>query len=112
MQIRKNAYTLGRIVEFQLSAVVDLGSFCTMHLPHVRSLNYCNTLVWMQAPGMLSMMRELGIQPLGSHHLGIDDSKNIARVLKHLLTDGAILQITAKRAPGSPVRFLFQNRIT
>lgn len=71
-------------------------------------------LVWiMQAPGMLSMMRELRIQPLGSHHLGIDDSKNIARVLQHLLKDGAILQITAKRtnSPPNAVRFLFQNRI-
>ncbi|KAL0362658.1 UNVERIFIED_CONTAM: putative exonuclease domain-containing protein [Sesamum calycinum] len=66
-----------------------------------------------RAPGMLSMMRELRIPPLGSHHLGIDDSKNIARVLRHLLTDGALLQITARRADTSPerVRFLFQNRI-
>ncbi|KAL0353791.1 UNVERIFIED_CONTAM: putative exonuclease domain-containing protein [Sesamum angustifolium] len=66
-----------------------------------------------RAPGMLSMMRELRIPPLGSHHLGIDDSKNIARVLRHLLTDGALLQITARRADASPerVRFLFQNRI-
>ncbi|XP_057796815.1 uncharacterized exonuclease domain-containing protein At3g15140-like [Salvia miltiorrhiza] len=72
-------------------------------------LNFYNR----RAPGMLSMMRELRLQPLGSHHLGIDDSKNIARVLQHLLTDGALLQITAKRAASSPnsVRFLFQNRI-
>lgn len=72
-------------------------------------LNFYNR----RAPGMLSMMRELRIQPLGSHHLGIDDSKNIARVLQHLLKDGAILQITAKRTntPPNAVRFLFQNRI-
>ncbi|KAK6134647.1 hypothetical protein DH2020_031572 [Rehmannia glutinosa] len=72
-------------------------------------LNFYNR----RAPGMLSMMRELGIPPLGSHHLGIDDSKNIARVLRHLLTDGALMQITAKRARGTPntVRFLFQNRV-
>ncbi|PIN15727.1 putative exonuclease [Handroanthus impetiginosus] len=72
-------------------------------------LNFYNR----RAPGMLSMMRELGIPQLGSHHLGIDDSKNIARVLQRLLTDGALVQITAKRSPGSPhiVRFLFQNRI-
>ncbi|XP_011083283.1 uncharacterized exonuclease domain-containing protein At3g15140, partial [Sesamum indicum] len=72
-------------------------------------LNFYNR----RAPGMLSMMRELRIPPLGSHHLGIDDSKNIARVLRHLLTDGALLQITARRTPHSTdrVRFLFQNRI-
>lgn len=62
---------------------------------------------------MLSMMRELRIPPLGSHHLGIDDSKNIAKVLRRLLTDGALLRITAKRATASPhaVKFFFQNRI-
>ncbi|KAK6134549.1 hypothetical protein DH2020_031719 [Rehmannia glutinosa] len=72
-------------------------------------LNFYNR----RAPGMLSMMRELGIPPLGSHHLGIDDSKNIARVLRCLLSDGALMQITAKRARGTPntVRFLFQNRV-
>ncbi|KAL3638455.1 hypothetical protein CASFOL_017826 [Castilleja foliolosa] len=66
-----------------------------------------------RAPGMLSMMKELRIPPLGSHHLGIDDSKNIARVMQRLLRDGALLQITARRVPDSPntVRFFFQNRI-
>nr|GMD92505.1 uncharacterized exonuclease domain-containing protein At3g15140 isoform X1 [Ipomoea batatas] len=50
---------------------------------------------------------------LGSHHLGIDDSKNIARVLQHMLNDGAYLQVTARRNPDSPevVKFLFENRI-
>ncbi|KAF3667912.1 putative E3 SUMO-protein ligase MMS21-like [Capsicum annuum] len=52
-----------------------------------------------RAPGMLSMMRELQIPLSGSHHLGIDDSNNIARVIHHMLTDGALLQITAKRNP-------------
>ncbi|KAL7129504.1 hypothetical protein ABFS83_13G071000 [Erythranthe nasuta] len=72
-------------------------------------LNFYNR----RAPGMLSMMRELGIRPLGSHHLGIDDSKNIARVLRRLITDGALMQITAKRSRLSPhaVKFLFQNRV-
>ncbi|CAH9100009.1 unnamed protein product [Cuscuta europaea] len=66
-----------------------------------------------RAPGMLSMMRELNIPLLGSHHLGIDDSKNIARVLQHMLNDGACLQVTAKRSHVSPeeVEFLFENRI-
>lgn len=66
-----------------------------------------------RAPGMLSMMRELQIPLSGSHHLGIDDSKNIARVIHHMLTDGVLLQLTAKRNPRSPenVEFLFKNRI-
>lgn len=65
-----------------------------------------------RAPGMLSMMRELNIPPFGSHHLGIDDSKNIARVLQHMLNDGAYLQVTAKRSHAcEEVKFLFKNRI-
>jgi len=66
-----------------------------------------------QATGMMTMMRELEIPPLGSHHLGIDDTKNIARVVQRLLSDGALLQITARRIPSDPgnVRFLFRNRI-
>ncbi|XP_075489023.1 putative exonuclease domain-containing protein At3g15140 [Primulina tabacum] len=72
-------------------------------------LNFYNT----RAPGMLSMMRGLQIPPLGSHHLGIDDARNIARVLRHMLTDGAILKITARKSPDAPdnVKFLFQNRV-
>ncbi|GKV16479.1 hypothetical protein SLEP1_g27119 [Rubroshorea leprosula] len=65
-----------------------------------------------EATGMISMMRQQGIQLLGSHHLGLDDAKNIARVLQHMLVDGAIMQITARRNPDSQnVDFLFENRI-
>ena len=62
---------------------------------------------------MMSMMKELRIPLLGSHHLGIDDTKNIARVLQRMIADGALLQITARRNAGSPenVEFLFKNRI-
>ncbi|KAK4487781.1 hypothetical protein RD792_005531 [Penstemon davidsonii] len=72
-------------------------------------LNFYNR----RAPGMLSMMRGLQMKPLGSHHLGIDDSKNIARVLQYMLSDGALVQVTARRVPGSPdkVKFLLENRI-
>lgn len=59
------------------------------------------------------MMRELQMPLLGSHHLGIDDAKNIARVLQHMLSDGALVQITARRNPHVPekVEFLFEDRI-
>lgn len=62
---------------------------------------------------MMTMMKELQIPLLGSHHLGIDDTKNIARVLQRMLADGALLQITARRNADSPenVEFLFKNRI-
>ncbi|KAH0448778.1 hypothetical protein IEQ34_022578 [Dendrobium chrysotoxum] len=66
-----------------------------------------------RATGMTTMMRQLGIPLLGSHHLGIDDAKNIARVLQRLLADGALLKITARRSFANPsnVEFLFKNRI-
>ncbi|KAG6490677.1 uncharacterized exonuclease domain-containing protein At3g15140-like [Zingiber officinale] len=66
-----------------------------------------------RATGMMTMLRQLEIPSLGSHHLGIDDAKNIARVLQRMLVDGAILQITAKRSLSSPgdVKFLFKDRV-
>ncbi|KAF7822680.1 putative exonuclease domain-containing protein [Senna tora] len=72
-------------------------------------LNFYNR----RATGMVTMMKELQIPLLGSHHLGIDDTKNIARVVQHMLLDGALMQITARRNPNSPgdVNFLFKNRI-
>lgn len=66
-----------------------------------------------RATGMVTMMRELEIPLIGSHHLGIDDTKNITRVVQRMLTDGALLQITARRSPDNldNVEFLFKNRI-
>ncbi|KAL4619728.1 hypothetical protein ACB092_06G101300 [Castanea dentata] len=66
-----------------------------------------------RAAGMMTMMKELRIPVVGSHHLGIDDTKNIARVLQHMLADGALIQITARRNSDSPenIEFLFKNRI-
>lgn len=61
---------------------------------------------------MMTMMRQLEIPLLGSHHLGIDDTKNIVRVLQRMVADGADLQITARTNPNSQhVKFLFENRI-
>ncbi|XP_057748860.1 uncharacterized exonuclease domain-containing protein At3g15140 [Arachis stenosperma] len=66
-----------------------------------------------RATGMITMMKELQIPLRGSHHLGIDDTKNITRVLQHMLLDGALIQITARRNPKTPaeVNFLFKHRI-
>nr|AKM76593.1 polynucleotidyl transferase ribonuclease H-like superfamily protein [Geranium maderense] len=64
-----------------------------------------------RASGMITMMRELQIPSFGSHHLGIDDAKNITRVLQRMLADGARIQITAKRISLDNVEFLFENRI-
>nr|CAD1839222.1 unnamed protein product [Ananas comosus var. bracteatus] len=72
-------------------------------------LNFYNR----RATGMMTMMRQLQMLPRGSHHLGIDDCKNIARVLQRMLADGVLMQITARRNSSTPadVKFLFKNRI-
>jgi ERI1 exoribonuclease 3 len=61
----------------------------------------------------MTMMRELQMPIFGSHHLGIDDAKNIARVLQRMLSDGAFMQITARRSSSASgnVKFTFKNRI-
>jgi len=65
-----------------------------------------------RATGMITMMRQLQMPTVGSHHLGIDDSKNIARVVQRMLADGAMMQITAKRQSATgDVKFLFEDRI-
>ncbi|CAN8259297.1 unnamed protein product [Cochlearia groenlandica] len=66
-----------------------------------------------EARGMVSMMRQCGIRLMGSHHLGIDDTKNITRVVQRMLSEGAILKITARRKKSDmrKVEFLFKNRI-
>ncbi|KAJ3692268.1 hypothetical protein LUZ60_012618 [Juncus effusus] len=69
-------------------------------------LNFYNK----RATGMMTMMRELNMPTFGSHHLGIDDSKNIARVVQRMISDGALMQITASSAGGG-VRYRFKNRI-
>ncbi|KAK1286706.1 putative exonuclease domain-containing protein [Acorus calamus] len=66
-----------------------------------------------QAKGMMPMMRQLQIPLEGSHHLGIDDAKNIARLLQRMLADGALLQVTARKNSriAGGVEFLFERRI-
>lgn len=62
---------------------------------------------------MMAMMKQLGIRAFGSHHLGFDDTKNIARVLQRMLLDGAQVKITAWRDPKFPdkVHYFFENHI-
>ncbi|XP_023642188.1 uncharacterized exonuclease domain-containing protein At3g15140 isoform X2 [Capsella rubella] len=66
-----------------------------------------------EARGMVSMMKQCGIKLMGSHHLGIDDTKNITRVVQRMLSEGAVLKITARRSKSNTrnVEFLFKNRI-
>jgi len=61
---------------------------------------YCNVkrpfaeLLASKAGGMKSMLRHLGIPQDGHHHLGIDDARNIAKIVRHLARNGAALDVT------------------
>lgn len=59
------------------------------------------------------MMKGLKMPMEGTHHVGLDDAHNIARVLQRMLAHGAIIQITAKRKADDPkaVKFTFRFRI-
>uniref|UniRef100_A0A7S2NG88 Exonuclease domain-containing protein n=1 Tax=Zooxanthella nutricula TaxID=1333877 RepID=A0A7S2NG88_9DINO len=47
-----------------------------------------------KARGMANMLQLLGLQLVGRHHSGIDDSRNIANILKHLAQDGCVITPT------------------
>eukprot|EP00249_Psilotum_nudum_P007015 c20247_g1_i1 orf=126-1211(+) len=66
-----------------------------------------------RAGGMLAMLKGLNIRLRGTHHVGLDDAHNIAHVLQHMIADGAIIKITAKRKPDNPkdVMFMFKYRV-
>jgi hypothetical protein len=46
--------------------------------------------------GTLSALRRLGLEPEGTHHRGIDDARNIARMLPYLLGRGPNRQVEAE----------------
>jgi len=48
-----------------------------------------------KVPGMAGMLSKLGLQLEGRHHSGLDDCRNIARILQTLCRDGASVDITS-----------------
>ena len=68
--------------------------------------------IWMQvlfkkrAPGMKGMLASLNLELDGRHHSGIDDSKNIAKIVKELMSRGGqftqFQEIIAKDKKGKP----------
>jgi len=49
-----------------------------------------------RATGMAGMLRDLGIELVGKHHSGIDDARNIARIVTKLLEGGAVVEGTGQ----------------
>jgi inhibitor of KinA sporulation pathway (predicted exonuclease) len=60
---------------------------------------------------MAGMLNGLNIELEGHHHLGLDDVKNICKVLVKLIQDGAIVDITGQKDESGRVRFTFEDRI-
>ena len=53
---------------------------------------YFSSIVGKKGHGMKYMLEELGLTLDGRHHSGIDDSKNIAKILKELARRDANLR--------------------
>lgn len=51
--------------------------------------------------GMAGMLKKLGLSLDGRHHCGIDDCKNIAKIVVKLLELGCVLKITGTRVYGA-----------
>jgi len=49
-----------------------------------------------KAPGMAGMMRCLGLPLIGVHHRGIDDCRNIQKILGALVSRGASIEVTSR----------------
>jgi ERI1 exoribonuclease 3 len=51
-----------------------------------------------RAPGMDGMLRTLNLELVGHHHLGIDDCRNIARILQEVVRRfGATIEVTTEK---------------
>lgn len=48
----------------------------------------------LKARGMMGMLKDLGIQHTGRHHSGIDDCKNIAKILRELARKRYVYHVT------------------
>jgi inhibitor of KinA sporulation pathway (predicted exonuclease) len=49
--------------------------------------------------GMAGMLRRLDMNIQGRHHSGIDDCRNIARIMKRMLEEGVVFKQTSYHAP-------------
>lgn len=67
---------------------------------------------WKRKPaGMKRMLETLGIELEGRHHRGIDDSRNIAKIVKALVARHQTMQITTELSPSRypPITLLLQR---
>ena len=67
---------------------------------------------WKRKPaGMKRMLEALGIELEGRHHRGIDDSRNIAKIVKALVARNQAMEITTELSPSRypPITILLER---
>eukprot|EP00928_Gymnodinium_smaydae_P062687 TRINITY_DN46497_c0_g1_i1.p1 TRINITY_DN46497_c0_g1~~TRINITY_DN46497_c0_g1_i1.p1 ORF type:complete len:265 (-),score=27.70 TRINITY_DN46497_c0_g1_i1:234-1028(-) len=69
---------------------------------------WCNVKVPFEARygkrmGMKGMLQRLGLTLEGRHHSGIDDARNIAKIVVTLLRQGLCLEVTGQHSMGAPL---------
>ncbi|MCO5564101.1 hypothetical protein L7F22_017757 [Adiantum nelumboides] len=62
-----------------------------------------------RAGGMLAMLKGLQMPIAGTHHVGLDDAHNIARVLQRIMIDGGVVKVTAKKNMENPLDVKFRD---
>ncbi|GAQ89105.1 hypothetical protein KFL_004870100 [Klebsormidium nitens] len=62
------------------------------------------------ASGMRPMLRDLQLPLWGTHHVGLDDAHNIARIMQRMLVQGARFVISGQRLQNGEIKFLFRRR--
>jgi len=72
----------------------DLDQFrrdCAWHKKDLHFDHHCNLAeMFGKRVGNRKAMRRLGLEPTGTHHRGLDDARNIARVLAAMLAAGKV----------------------
>lgn len=58
--------------------------------------SYVEVMNVKKAPGMAKMLKGLDIKLTGHHHRGIDDCRNIAKLLTTLIERGAVIDVTGE----------------
>ena len=70
-----------------------LRRYCNVKKP------FCAHVPGAKSGGMAAMLRKLQIPLTGHHHRGIDDSRNIAKIVAHLARNGVALDVTGGLRP-------------
>jgi len=62
-----------------------------------------NTGSHLKLPGLQTMLEKLDLEFEGSPHSGLDDARNIARVVSRMVADGAVLKVNERLEPNPEV---------